>query len=45
MSEYNQEICKGISKTEAEIDHLEQIVSIVVCTALPMALVIYTILF
>jgi len=44
MSDQNQEIYNRLNETEAEIERLETRVSVIVCTAMPVALAVYTIL-
>jgi len=45
MSGKNQEIYNKINEAEEEIERLETRVSVIVCTAMPVALAVYTILF
>jgi hypothetical protein len=45
MSGENQEIYNKIKEAEEKIEHLERNVSVIICTAMPIALAFYTAMF
>ena len=45
MSDKNQAIYNKIKETEEEIERLERNVSVIICTAMPVALAVYAVVF